>query len=154
MRAVLINVFVVFLFSACRPSPLEKALRRAGENRKNLERVLAYYRRNPSDSLKLRAAQFLIENMPGHYSYSDMQWQEEYYNEIENAIDTLQSSAYNKEVIEKISAKYGEKSLESIEDICLLKAPHLVDHIERSFEAWQNGEWATHASFEDFCERQ
>jgi hypothetical protein len=40
-----------------------------------------------------------------------MQWQEEYYNEIENAIDTLQSSAYNKEVVEKISAKYGEKRL-------------------------------------------
>ena len=48
---------------------LENALCLAGENRIELEKVLNRYARNPGDSLKLRAAEFLIENMPGHSYY-------------------------------------------------------------------------------------
>jgi hypothetical protein len=36
----------------------------AGDNRPELEKVLKHYGRNPSDRLKLRAAEFLIANMP------------------------------------------------------------------------------------------
>lgn len=48
--------------------PLEAALSQAGENRVELEKVLHRYQSNPSDSLKYRAACFLIENMPS-YTY-------------------------------------------------------------------------------------
>ena len=54
------------ILAACTKTPLEQALIQAGKNRKELEKVLEYYQ---NDSLKLRAAQFLIENMPYHYSY-------------------------------------------------------------------------------------
>ncbi|WP_291529169.1 hypothetical protein [Bacteroides sp. UBA939] len=50
-------------------SHLEQALILAGENRPELEKVIAYYSSDRADSLKLEAALFLIENMPGHYSY-------------------------------------------------------------------------------------
>lgn len=46
---------------------LEYALVAAGKNRPELEYVLSYYK---DDTLKLKAAEFLIENMPGHYSYN------------------------------------------------------------------------------------
>ena len=46
--------------------PLEAALSQAGENRVELEKVLHRYQSNPSDSLKYRAACFLIENMPSY----------------------------------------------------------------------------------------
>jgi hypothetical protein len=154
-KSILSGVFLLWVacwFSACQNTPLERALKIAGENRKNMERVLAYYRRVPADTLKFRAAVFLIENMPGHYSYSDIRWQEDYYREIENAVKPTYTTAYNKEIIEEISAKYGSRKHEIVEDIQLLSAAHLVDHIERSFDVWQNGEWATHVSFEDFCE--
>jgi len=49
---------------------LENALELAGRNRIEIEKVLTHYRKNPIDSLKYKAAIFLIENMPGHYSYS------------------------------------------------------------------------------------
>ncbi|MCM1450357.1 MAG: hypothetical protein NC082_08440 [Clostridiales bacterium] len=49
-------------------SDLERALEYAGENRAQLEKVLQHYK---DDSLRLRAASFLISNMPGHYSYVD-----------------------------------------------------------------------------------
>ena len=41
---------------------LSFALERAGENRRELEQVLEHYK---NDSLKYRAACFLIKNMPG-----------------------------------------------------------------------------------------
>ncbi len=50
-------------------SPLEQALRLSGNNRVHLEQVLRHYSRIPADSLKYRAACFLIENMPGHGWY-------------------------------------------------------------------------------------
>jgi hypothetical protein len=147
-------ILSIILFSvSCRYSPeVRRALRLAGDNREAFETVLRYYSRYPADSLKLKAAIFLIENMPGHYSYSEVQWQEKYYNEIEAIVNPLQTTAWHKEMIEKISAKYLEQSRKTSPDLRVLTAPHLVDHIERSFEVWQNGEWASHVSFEDFCE--
>jgi hypothetical protein len=156
VKHLIVAVFLlqVFLFSAsCRYSPeVRRALRLAGDNREAFEAILRYYSRYPADSLKLKAAIFLIENMPGHYSYSEVQWQEKYYSEIEAIVNPLQTTAWHKEMIEKISAKYVEQSRKTSPDLCILTAPHLVDHIERSFEVWQNGEWASHVSFEDFCE--
>ena len=49
-------------------SILEAALQQAGENRVELEKVLFRYQIDPTDSLKYRAACFLIENMPYHYA--------------------------------------------------------------------------------------
>ena len=50
-------------------SSLEFALRVAKNNRRELEKVLYYYQKNLADSLKYKAACFLIENMP-YYSYT------------------------------------------------------------------------------------
>lgn len=58
-------ILFFFFFVSC-SSPfrekLEFAFRLAGENRAELEKVLAYYQ---TDSLKQKAACFLIENMVG-----------------------------------------------------------------------------------------
>ena len=51
-------------------SILEIALQQAGENRVELEKVLSRYQIDPADSLKYRAACFLIENMPYYTSVS------------------------------------------------------------------------------------
>lgn len=68
-------------FGRMHKTPLEQALIQAGKNRKELEKVLEYYQ---NDSLKLRAAQFLIENMPYHYSYQG--------EELKNISNTLNVS--------------------------------------------------------------
>ena len=47
---------------------LREALEAAGENRGELERVLAHYAGEAGDKEKHAAACFLIENMPGHYT--------------------------------------------------------------------------------------
>lgn len=50
------------------PPKVQQALNEAGANREQLVKVLAHYSKNPADSLKLRAAEFLIGNMPGQYT--------------------------------------------------------------------------------------
>ena len=46
---------------------LKRALELAGPNRQELKSVLSHYSRDRADSLKYRAACFLIENMQWHY---------------------------------------------------------------------------------------
>ena len=66
MRLIFYLLLVIFLYS-CREatSRLEQTLQLAGDNKLELQKVLDHY---ASDSLKLKAAIFLIENMLGHYS--------------------------------------------------------------------------------------
>ena len=58
---------LLLLWSSCqRPTMLDFALRYAGENRVELEKVLDHYR---NDSLKYRAAVFFFGNIAFHYLY-------------------------------------------------------------------------------------
>ncbi|WP_436417263.1 hypothetical protein KCV26_12710 [Petrimonas sulfuriphila] len=64
----------IFLILICSctvkgPSELQQALLFARDNRAELEKVLKRYSIDPADSLKYRAACFLIENMPGYHYY-------------------------------------------------------------------------------------
>ena len=59
---------ILWAFTSCALSSpsVDTALRQAGKNRSELEYVLKYYSRSEPDSLKLRAAEYLIANMSGH----------------------------------------------------------------------------------------
>lgn len=68
--SLLFTSVAVFLCCAC-SNALDRAIECAGSNRPELEKVIENYRNdNPQ---KLRAAEFLIENMPAHYSYAGNQ---------------------------------------------------------------------------------
>ena len=54
-------ICILFLCVSCQPNRLDTVLELAGENRAELEKVLAHYK---DDKPKYRAARFLIENMP------------------------------------------------------------------------------------------
>ena len=59
-------ILLLVLRCVSRPDRLEYALEFAGKNRTELEKVLEHYK---EDTMKYRAACFLIENMPRWYSY-------------------------------------------------------------------------------------
>lgn len=67
----LLFIIPLFFIASCskHTKRAEQVLKQAGENRSELETVLDYYNQKPSDSLKYKAACFLIENMAYHYSY-------------------------------------------------------------------------------------
>lgn len=149
-------IIISFVTSCDKPrlSRLEQALTQSGSNRIELEKVISHYSYNKSDSLKRRAAIFLIENMPGHYSY--------YGKPLDTYLDSINQSAslrnypwhlrnmfmiqaYRKPDILKI------KGVQKIEDAQMITADYLIDNIERAFIAWKKP-WARHLCFNDFCE--
>jgi hypothetical protein len=69
MKQYSIFLLLIILYSCqLKNEQLEYSLQLAGDNRAELEKVLTHYSQNPADSLKYRAAVFLISNMAGHYS--------------------------------------------------------------------------------------
>ena len=73
MKNYLVSILaIVLLIVACsrHPDDLERALRLAGDNRPELEKVLDYYSNHPEDGLKLKAAKFLIANMAMYTFYT------------------------------------------------------------------------------------
>lgn len=75
IRAILIIVGILlfavlaFLLKGREDSLLDQSIQLAGENRRELEEVLAHYKNDPSAKEKLSAAEFLIMGMPGMVSY-------------------------------------------------------------------------------------
>lgn len=65
---------------------LEHALEFAAGNRNELEAVLRYY---ADDSLKLKAAKYLICNMPGHYSYVDTVISRQYAQAVDSVLNAM-----------------------------------------------------------------
>ncbi len=67
VKYFLILVCCITLFACGRADhQIDSALKLAGSNCPQLKKVLVHYK---NDSLKLMAAEFLIRNMPGHFSY-------------------------------------------------------------------------------------
>lgn len=87
---------------------LEQALICSGENRFELEKVLAHFSYNPSDSSKYKAAVYLIENMPGHY-FVNPSWNKELFNVYKNHIDISQKYNWN-------TGKDWGKSIDSLKN--------------------------------------
>lgn len=144
-------VAVMLLATACsqRVDALQNALALAGDNRSELEQVLQHYE---GDSLKLEAARFLIEYMPGHFS----RFNREAADGFDDAVDLVLTEnpkitgADIRAAIDSIGSLYYDGR--SIEDVKCITADFLIKNIDRAFELWQTGPWAKHVSFADFCE--
>jgi hypothetical protein len=156
-----IVIITVVLASCTGKLRLNQALESAGENRSELGKVLNHYSQSPADSLKYRAACFLIENMPGHYSV-DL-----------SLIEKIQP-VYDEH--RKISERFGwEKdaswgaSIDSLKDVYrkryavdFMQHPnpdirhvtsgYLIREIDLAFQAWQENFYSHSIPFSDFCE--
>ena len=167
-----LSLSLLFLLSVCscskdRPT-LEWALRCAGPNRGEMEKVLAHYSRKSEDSLKLRAAEFLIKNMPGHYSL-DPAIVNAFCDQVDSILATpLDTSllelaktnlkeaddqdwaGFKVKAMEAVSKRFPVKPSSSQSDIRILKADYLIRNIENAFETWANAPWAAHLTFDDF----
>ncbi len=159
----LIFPFVIFctLFS-CRssdnqyPENVEKTLKSAGSNRQELEKVLTHYSIK-NDSLKYKAACFLIENMIDKYSIVRNDIAKEYKNSIFllGKEDEKSKKAYKDECSVLWTPQYfmqHHSSHEIIRDVDVIPAHFLIKNIDLAFEAWNKFKHARNYSFEDFCE--
>ena len=146
-------VCVLILLSGCqlKNEQLEYSLQLAGDNRAELEKVLAYYGQNPADSLKHRAAVFLISNMAEHYSFAN-EMMEGYYNASDSVTKYYKDKSETeiKVALDSISQYFPHVT--STSDLKKVKADYLIANIERAFSDWQQGDYARHINFDEFCE--
>lgn len=154
MRSTTYYVFILlFLFSfiSCKQGKLTNALKEAGDNRAELEKVLAHYK---NDELKLKAAKFLIENMDVHYTYTG-EAVDTFYHYMDSVFEHSgnQNFVYYSRVYDEFFSQWGDR-LNQIDDklydINSIKADYLITNIDSAFAQWQNN-WACHYDFEHFC---
>jgi transglutaminase-like putative cysteine protease len=134
---------------------LEQVLALSAENRVELEKVLFRYKQNAEDSLKYRAAVFLIENMPYYYYFEGelLDNYESYYR----ALHEHKKKRYIKPsvILDSIRNLYGDFALNRLEfrhDLLTIDSAYLCNNIEWSFKVWREQPWGKHVSFEEFCE--
>ncbi|UGU15385.1 discoidin domain-containing protein [Sinomicrobium kalidii] len=152
--------FLIFSISSCNnksdgfPDRLKEIFKSAGENKNEVEKVLQYY--SPKDnSLKYKAALFLIENMPGHYSLEfepREKWRELLKKsdslikiKHENYENTIKEEFYNILYGVNVKPRYETKN-----DIQHFKAVELIEYIDEAFKVW-NKPWNKFLDFNDFC---
>lgn len=148
-------VYFMFLCMCCAcrygDTAVEEALMLAGKNRGELEAVLEYYR---EDSLKTKAAEFLIGNMPGHYSFADTVSVNRYYDAVDAVLDSLSGRPMEevKGTLERLPFRMDGIDYGKVEDVETVTADYLIRHIDTAFVRWKHGAWARHLDFDEFCE--
>ena len=130
-----ICLFVVII-SSC-SSDLDFSLKVAGENRGELETVLAHFQNDPN-SLKYKAARFIIENMPYHNTYSA-----DSIELYDSAYVTMATSAieFRDSIINKELKSLQTSKLKTVPEITTMKADYLIKAINDACDIWEKVNW-------------
>lgn len=115
------------------------------------KQVLAHYAKQ-GDTLKMKAAKYIVENMPYHYSCES-----ETLNDFYNRVNQVSATYKYPKSIEQYQAIYEDvgdigKGKRKVCDTQSISSQALIDNIDAAFNDWRNGHWAKHLSFEQFCE--
>lgn len=168
---------ILFALTACAPLPqgVEESLQIAGSNKWELRKVLRHYRKQEADSLKYKAALFLVDNMKWHGNEAEIKFPDPVIPGLVERADTfyysvmgdVPNSAINKKQIKDSIAAFGKKFQEEIkqmtvqppynekipfDDLKNIDAAFLISHIDNAFERWEKSPFAQHLTFDEFCE--
>ena len=145
MKCVFLLMTVICVTSCHCDRGMKKALGLAGENKVELENVLAHYSRDKADSLKLRAAVFLIENMPGHYTIE--------YNSQEKVEGKEAGLYFSRKYLDIIMPFYQSDIIDGKkEDVTNISSEFLIRHIDAAFEQYNTYPWLEKFPFNLFLE--
>ncbi len=149
----LFATFILVAFSGCSKDDiyLYYALKAAGKNKSELKAVLKHYRSVDKDSQKLKAAKYLIANMPAHYSYRDTAAINRYYSKALQILGTGPSPDWQRDTLRLISdTQYSGITRDIISDVEVMTADYLIYSIDHAFKQWKTQPWAQHLSYEEF----
>lgn len=146
--------FVVLAFPAVQTladypkDPIKEALKIAGKNRPEIQKVLDHYKNDPQ---KLDAARFLIEHMIGKaykiVSTVDKKGNDVGFNALKYKNLDMAQNAYD--ALEKKHGTLEDKS-EPFYDLQCLSAEFLINHIDYAFKAWKELPWAQAVDWNTF----
>lgn len=114
--------------------------------------VIEHYAKS-GDTLKLRAAEFLVENMQYHYSYKS-ELLDKYYAGVDTIGDKYKYSAcvpHYRNLIRQLGGNISAGKEKVLDEECI-SARAIIENIDAAFDEWRNGRWAGHLTFGQFCE--
>ncbi len=158
MKKVLLILWVAVAFLACQrqaklPQNVAEVLDKAGSNKQELLKVIHHYS-EPEDSLKLKAAYFLIGNMGDksfvHFSVVDSTGTDVHFNVLDYPNYTAMVAAWDS--IEAIRGPIHNQRDSVAYDAQVMTAKYLINNIDLAFRAWREFPWAHHINFAQFCE--
>jgi len=147
-KTVFVCLLSILLLSACNrsSSQLELALKSAASNRAELEKVLLHYS-SPQDSLKRKAAEFLIQNMPGKYTLKG-----ELLDKYLAAYPLTEKGHLFEDSLSEVLGPLTAENCTADFDLKTITSDFLIQHIDASFHQWQSAPWRNEVSFANFCE--
>lgn len=147
LAGICIVTFFLFAITSCKHSQgVDYVFQQAGSNRIELEKVLVHYQ---NDSLKYKAACFLIENMLGHFSYQSpaMDYCKQKLVELPYS---FRRDSMNR-IWKQAAATYSGETLTKVEDYKSIKSSFLIENIDQAFRAWEKAPWYKEVDFQSFC---
>ncbi len=143
MRSIhLLILAIIFGLFACQPH--------RDKLTPELQKVIDHYSQSPADSLKLRAAYFLIGNMDVHYTVDSKELRN-FYSFIDS-VYTIEKPIYWYDSIYKdYLSTHPTIDLKTYPDKDYIKAEYLIKNIDQAFE-YHNTPWTKHLTFDQFCE--
>lgn len=130
---------------------VRQTLDKAGKNRAELEKTLQYYSINEADSLKLRAARWLIANMERYYAYDSHDIRRFYKNTDSLFRDSLIHDRYEFR-LDTLLMDIDIKKVKVYLDIETITSDYLIHNIDDAFKTWTAYPWCKGLTFNDFCE--
>ena len=137
--SVLLIVTLIFLISfSCCNKRIEQVLDAAKENRNEIEEVLEHFKNEP-DELKNKAAKFLIENMPYHYSFvgEGMEAYDSIYARM-----AIEPKQFRDSVFHELMKEIDFRKKTPQWDIENLNAEQLIKAVENACDAWSQASWS------------
>lgn len=149
MKNWLYIIMCFSLFFGCRTEEdkeIHEALMMAGSNRLELEKVLKHYE---DDSLKLRAAHYLIRNMTYHFTLKECFISPEKVEYTPDVTQFANESDVKRHCASLIVQGYTYYK-ERLNDCQVLKSDFLIHNIDLAFQIWKRP-WTRDVPFMDFC---
>ena len=172
MNKLLVYSCLIFILGCSNyPDSVEESLLLAGDNRKELIAVLDHYQH---DSLKYRAALFLVDHMKWHFSnFTGVEIDPKYdscYSDIDLRFNILSEGRYLRDLsspeMRSFFARqesYSKKLLTSqsfqktklldkyVPDVSQISKTFLIKHIDNAFKLRETNLYVKKMSFESFC---
>ena len=108
--------------------------------------VLHHYSRQKSDSLKYKAALFLIDNMDGHLT-PEGTGMEDFIRQVH----TYSNFKGIRELMDAWNHAHKKGTTQLVPDSSVITSTYLIENIEESFRCWQESPWSGDIDFKQFC---
>lgn len=116
----------------------------------NIEQeVLSYFEKQPNPE-KLKAAQYLLTHMKGHYSLGGPNYDK--YVQIFHEISIIPGDKRNTAIMDRMNFHKIGDSFFMEKDENSLTADYLIRHIEYAYGVWEKVPWRKDYNFDIFCE--